>query len=141
MRVLLTAAMGGALALAACGGEGEGEAKGGGAAASGPTSQAGAAALANDTLRVRPGLWRTTQREAGGEPRTAEECITPDEAAMDASDFAEIPEGCTQNASRQGGAFVYRTSCPTGQGLPPAETEMRSGRRGTPATPAASPSP
>ena len=133
MRAMMICGLGAALMLGACGGGGEeeaatAEASGTGASASPPA--AGGAALAGGTLRIRPGLWRTVRREEGGAAETDEECITPEEATIDASDFSEMPEGCTQSTSRQGGAFVIRTSCPTGQGTPPTEMEMRINAQG-----------
>jgi hypothetical protein len=135
MRATVICGLGAALMLGACGGGGGGgdeeaataEASGTAASASAP---AAGAAGAGDTLRVRPGLWRTVRREAGGEAETDEQCITADDATVDASDFAEMPQGCTQSTSRQGGAFVIRTSCPTGQGMPPTETEVRINAQG-----------
>ena len=112
------------LVLAACGGDKEEEA----ATAEGSGTEASATASAGGgTMRVRPGLWRTVRRDsASGQAETTQECITPEEATLDAADFSkDMPEGCTQSSSRAGGAMVFKASCPTGQGMPNTDMEFR----------------
>jgi hypothetical protein len=128
MRATVICGLGAALMLGACGGGGEeeaatAEASGKEASASAPAT--GPTLAGGDTLRIRPGLWRTVRRDQGGAAETDETCVTPEDATVDASDFSEMPQGCTQSSSRQGGAFVMKSSCPTAQGMPPTEMEMR----------------
>ena len=110
-----------ALALAACdrGGDAPATAEGGSTAGGGSAVRGGA------SENIRPGLWRTVQRTPGEAPKTEEQCVTPEEAKLDAADFSEMPEGCTQSTGQEGGAFVFRASCPTGPGMPPSQMEMR----------------
>ena len=115
------------LVLAACGGDKEEAATAEGAGTEASASAGNAGVSAGGVMRVRPGLWRTVRRDsASGRAETTEECITPDEATLDAADFSkDLPEGCTNSTSRAGGAMVFKTSCPTGQGMPNTEMEFR----------------
>ena len=116
------------LVLAACGGKEEEEAATAEASGKDAAARTGSIAAAARDVRIRPGLWRVVRVEMGGQPQTDQECVTPEEATLDASDFTEAAEGCTQSGGAQGGAFVYRVSCPANPSVPgmgPSEMEFR----------------
>ena len=115
------------LALAACGGDKEEAATAEGSGTEASATVGAGAAAGGGTMRVRPGLWRTVRRDsASAQAETSQECITADEATLDASDFSkDMPEGCTHSTSQSGGAMVFKTSCPTGPGLPNTDMEFR----------------